>query len=1529
MSNIYYGAYKFEKKWNPGQNFSCKMSESKEATKYEVCFVQTNDDSNDPSENMKLAYEAMDSSQLEPTWVTPSECLKVLKKEPKLYVIDPFEGEIFQHLKSKNCRIVGPLCILYCLRNGDILPKRPHPVYSVSMRKITVSCSNIDHATRESIKDQVEQMGGFFSKDLTKSVTHLIIGEVGSKKYRVAANFGLSIMMPSWVEEVWKNGQYQQLHATDSSFNKYKCPVFKGLVITVSQMSVDERSAIQTIIEENGGTYLAPLKASKTTHLVLCEPSGDKYKYAKMWKIYCVNVNWIYESVKSGYCKDETLYKIDDSSKNTQPKRSTPNRDLTSCDLPLVDCSAITNVSMVTQLDETVKSEISIVTRKTSWVPVLESFDLSSLPKYGQFLDGCKIFLTGFSSTHLDKLRKIVNAGGGMRFNKYSESISHVVCGDLTEDILQSHKSSSVKPYVVNLNWLLECCKNEKLVDEKPYLCMDSTMLSPEKEAPVSMSQNLKSISLSKNVKPITVSQSSISQSKKDPSSPCENLTEIFKQYVCENNDNKDLNKSDQNRKSLKESNKEFTTESKPRSGETNNSIKQEIDVIDLVDDEPTSSSVQLYAGLKFSIVGFGEKDSELFAKMIEFHSGSVYNNDPAFNVDIAIVPLIWNDYAIHAANIITNCWLQKCIEDSRIYEFDENELFRPIHIPSDRKPFESFVISVSQYSGTERDCLMYLSENLGATVQEYFVRKANRARGILSNTHLIAATPEGSKYEAAKKWKIPAVTKQWVLDAAKSGVAPSVDKYLVDVCASSEVNNDIVYNPIIPEKAIEVENVKPDEIEEICIDPPNIAQTRKSLAKSRQENERKIVVDISNSGANEVNLIKLDSGVDSEFAKPLNAICTSTPQRSLKELHDKKELSPMVSRTESTFNESLNLDRSYKYKFQVSGLLKDLDASATQEHSITASAKRKSLPVEELFGRNLASAIRGVNNKVLFPNGGKLDFDGNSFTENPSTSATNTVMKGIILCVSKKLADMQNELNEIVASMGGDYQWTYDGSCTHFVFTGKANDLSKEFREARAQGKKIVCPEWVYACKENNVIVDEELYPHTLKMNMSLAGDIAIVKHATTNDVNVKTESQKPQDKDIIFIGEDVVDFNQQLNDLLVAAKSAKKRNSKRLLNSISNSPVNEANHIHKLQQKHLSDSCIKSDHQEENGTCEEQDTGSQSQTYPVVWDDPTGRQEREKIAALTAASEAEKNKQKEGPSTDLSKMMRIKSDFSNAQKDTLGEDNPLNEIFLGPKKKSLNPQNQIKIKKFMFTNIPEPKKMKFVEIIKTLGGEVSDEKAFDISSTHLILEKPIKNEKLLSSIASGKWVLHPQYFTACEEQMKFVPEEDFEWGGPFTEEFLQNLPNSCKKMAYCPFRWRVKLNIQTSLKGAFNDWVVLVIADDKAKQLTYTKILEAGGAEVLSSEMSNHDLERLSYVIVDMKKRSLSQIDLSPYISNKIKCVKPEYLAFFLIEDPAPDIENFIIPEAQNLSDTDQSSKRRTLSIVTRGSKRTKLTL
>lgn len=51
-------------------------------------------------------------------------------------------------------------------------------------------------------------MMGETCKDFHERVTHLIAGEVGSKKYLVAANLKKKIMSPEWVDVLWKESRF-------------------------------------------------------------------------------------------------------------------------------------------------------------------------------------------------------------------------------------------------------------------------------------------------------------------------------------------------------------------------------------------------------------------------------------------------------------------------------------------------------------------------------------------------------------------------------------------------------------------------------------------------------------------------------------------------------------------------------------------------------------------------------------------------------------------------------------------------------------------------------------------------------------------------------------------------------------------------------------------------------------------------------------------------------------------------------------------------------------------------------------------------------------------------------------------------------------------------------------------------------------------------------------------------------------------------------------------------------------------------
>ncbi|CAG9108309.1 unnamed protein product [Plutella xylostella] len=61
-------------------------------------------------------------------------------------------------------------------------------------------------------------------------------------------------------------------------------------------------------------------------------------------------------------------------------------------------------------------------------------------------------------------------------------------------------------------------------------------------------------------------------------------------------------------------------------------------------------------------------------------------------------------------------------------------------------------------------------------------------------------------------------------------------------------------------------------------------------------------------------------------------------------------------------------------------------------------------------------------------------------------------------------------------------------------------------------------------------------------------------------------------------------------------------------------------------------------------------------------------------------------------------------------------------------------------------------------MSMIIHLGGEVSDGSELDPSATHLLCAAPARSEKMLGSIAHGKWVLHPAYVARSRANGAFL---------------------------------------------------------------------------------------------------------------------------------------------------------------------------
>jgi len=94
-----------------------------------------------------------------------------------------------------------------------------------------------------------------------------------------------------------------------------------------------------------------------------------------------------------------------------------------------------------------------------------------------------------------------------------------------------------------------------------------------------------------------------------------------------------------------------------------------------------------------------------------------------------------------------------------------------------------------------------------------------------------------------------------------------------------------------------------------------------------------------------------------------------------------------------------------------------------------------------------------------------------------PSQAKSNAVLGQCTIYVSRKLVKQQTELGNIAQSLGAEFLWTYDDSCTHFIYAGKLTDTNKELKVAREQGKVILNASWLYECKEKGEMVDVSAY--------------------------------------------------------------------------------------------------------------------------------------------------------------------------------------------------------------------------------------------------------------------------------------------------------------------------------------------------------------------------------------------------------------------------------------------------------------------
>ena len=310
-------------------------------------------------------------------------------------------------LRERQCRVVGPQVIDWCIANEKPLPETTSQglVLNQAMRGVVVSCTSLSLDKRERIYDVVLMMGGEISHAVSADVTHLVAGSVLSEKYRVAVDaLHVPIMTSDWVLACWRESQKRSVTSTDEAMmTGRRCPCFLGCKMSVTGLG--DRIAVKRLIEENGGIYSGELERDECSHLVAARPSGDKYKYAQQWGLMCVSPQWLWDSAKAGVRLKETEYPVkedeDEAKRRAALEKQKPN-----------------------------------------------------------FLAGCRIALIG----DVDRsLRGMVNDASGTFIDTIDDTVTHVVGNEADK----TQFSPSV--FFITPQWIVDCCKAGRRLLEGGY----------------------------------------------------------------------------------------------------------------------------------------------------------------------------------------------------------------------------------------------------------------------------------------------------------------------------------------------------------------------------------------------------------------------------------------------------------------------------------------------------------------------------------------------------------------------------------------------------------------------------------------------------------------------------------------------------------------------------------------------------------------------------------------------------------------------------------------------------------------------------------------------------------------------------------------------------------------------------------------------------------------------------------------------------------------------------------------------------
>ena len=181
---------------------------------------------------------------------------------------------------------------------------------------------------------------------------------------------------------------------------------------------------------------------------------------------------WVTASIERGYCQDFQKFRVDKTGGSSTPTKQGRGGAPNLAEVSL--CSTILNPEdsiNIRSVEDTVNStaleaglvsmqgEAAITGRGKTTKQWLDELELGRVKKAGSFLDGCKLYLSGFTEGEVVHLGRVIRYAGGVHLSQLVESVSHVVhssSSSMAPDTARLLTQLDLSPHNLSLGWLVE-----------------------------------------------------------------------------------------------------------------------------------------------------------------------------------------------------------------------------------------------------------------------------------------------------------------------------------------------------------------------------------------------------------------------------------------------------------------------------------------------------------------------------------------------------------------------------------------------------------------------------------------------------------------------------------------------------------------------------------------------------------------------------------------------------------------------------------------------------------------------------------------------------------------------------------------------------------------------------------------------------------------------------------------------------------------------------------------------------------------